>query len=256
MPDCDSAPGPAARPLVRPGLPFLDFRTPAGFPAGLLIPDRRGLGARIELAMATMAGMHGPRRMRVACLMSGSRAGSRAVYVGREPCGGVRSLSQAVEAADGRPCSDDDFIFPLVVDGMGHRPADRDILRMAIHNVAVLVAAGERTASCSTAYVCACVVLVSSMGINERGRGLADDFLRMWLRAELGGGDPPEWNHATVQRLRAIDPWAASFMQGLGDATRGMDPLAFPASLADIAGAALDLRAQATLGQCEPAGHA
>jgi hypothetical protein len=255
MPDCDTGVGLVhPRPPLRTRLRFLDFDASESFPLNHLVAEEQDEALRIEALMATIARVSQNRRLRVATLRPGNW--KRCVYVGSEPGPDRRLLASSIAALDGRSCAPEDFIFAMERGALGRRPEDTDILRAAIHNVAMLTAAGESTTSCAAVYLCSCIVMVSAMGADPRGRELASDFLRMWLRAELAEGDPPAWDHGSVARLALLDPWAAAFMEGLGEATRTASPILFPASLSAISLAAGHLRAMATLGRCTPMGNA
>lgn len=247
----------SARVRILPGFDFLDFESLHEFPVMRLLTTVSDASIRVECAMEALAAQDPQGRGRLRVVAVRGKIQGRAIYSAMEPVPDGRVVADLVRDADGRPCDSSDFVFPMSQELLSGNPSDEDVLRAAIHNVAVFVAATGSPTARPTVYVSACVALLGSMGSSPRTRSLADDFLRMWLRSELGqGGDPPEWGYQAVERLRAVDPWAAAFMEGLGQAAKALQPLELPASLSAIADAAEFLRAHAILASMPSQGNA
>jgi hypothetical protein len=230
---------------------FLNEELPAGFPLDLVSRFQCEEAGRVEAAMAAMAAPDGHEGHFRVVILTAPHPG-KTVFMGHEYDAAFGTLARSLTLYTGRFYAPNDVIFPRV---QGPLEAD-EVFRAAIHNLASLIALREQTGCRTSLYLSTCVALLSSVPPSARSRGLADDFLRMWLRAELRDGDPPSWDHAAVERLRAIDPWAGAFMAGLGNAASAFPTLIFPTALSDLEESAEHLRAMATLASCETVGTA
>lgn len=243
--------------VVRTPLKFLEFDNNSRLCTDDVVQDTHGMAVCLENTMAALAVLsnYPMARMRVV-LVSDCNHG-RLIYSGLETCLGQDCLAVEVSRIDGRRCLPDDFLFLVKSSVLPCSITPIEILRLAVHNVAILVVATLETKQASHVYVSVCMVLLASMGNTDYNRQLAEDFLRMWLYAELGSiGDPPEWGHQALQCLKKIDPWAAAFMLGLGEAASILVPLSLPAELSIVIDNAEWLRSHATLASCTTHGTA
>ena len=133
-----------------------------------------------------------------------------------------------------------------------------DALYIAVHSVALLIACTAHPRSRDTLYLAACSVVLASLGLPDAGhQRMLKDFFGTWVRGKTGSsGDPPAWNAEAVERVRAGDPWAAQFLDGLSESISAFSALVIPAPLGAIAEAARAVQAHATLAQAAPAGSA
>ncbi len=234
---------------------FFDLKSDDGFPIELLATRDGTAVARVEAVMESIIAPDSSLSGLRLVVISKPWAG-RAVFLGSEKDATGATLASRISAVDQRIIHPSDAVFPVLAGAMTMECPEHEVIRLALHFIASLIAMQTHVSTRRTTYVCVCIALLSAVGPQMYARLLVDDILRMWLRAELKQHDRPEWDYAAVERLRQINPLAGAFMAGLGDALKGLPVLRFPTTFEDVLDAAEFLIASATLSQTVVVGSA